>query len=664
MSGRWWEAPFRTFQTNLREVDADLDVDAVLDDIEAYGADTWLLSVGGIVANHPSSLASQTVNPALAARASGDLVGDAVAAARSRGIRVLGRMDFSKIDARRAEEHPEWCFVSPDGAPQVYNGYRSTCPSGAYYQREAFDVLTEVLDRYDLAGFFLNWMSFNERDYSRRYWGVCRCAACLAAFREHSGGVAHPTGPDSPGYAAWQSFAAGVLDDLHARLRAHIRDLAPDVALVLGDRADVTFHEANNAVGRPLWHHRTAEAVSAARSGDDGRPVFVNAVGFVDMPYRWAGEDPHHFAQHLLQAVAHGAQPSTYVMGTPADSPFEALRVGGEVTRFHRDNADLYAGLVSTARVALVRGSGDGAAQGARRTAEFQGLYLGLLESHVPFDVVRQDRLAGLAPDRYALIVLPDVGVLAPGELAAVEAVLAAGGTVVATGDSGWSDGAPQVHGAEAVARETAVYATEESVRSLHLPTGPDGGDLLPVVGPFRVLAPGPEAETGWHAVGRALYGPPEKCYGHAATPHPGWVSGAVGGGRLALVPWRPGLVYRELGLSRARDAFVARLLALAGPGLRVDTDLPAQLQVVPGSTGRSTVVHLLNRSGDAPQRFTAPLEIGAGTLRVPARGEPVAVRARVAGSELSWALDGADVVVRTPAVGLFEALEIRWHNN
>jgi hypothetical protein len=664
MTGRWWDAPFRTFQTNLREVDAGLDVEAVLDAIEAYGADTWLLSVGGIVANYPSALASQTVNPALTARASGDLVGDAVAAARARGIRVLGRMDFSKIDARRAEEHPEWCFVDPDGAPQVYNGYRSVCPSGAYYQREMFDVLAEVLDRYDLAGFFVNWMSFNERDYSRRYWGVCHCAACLAAFREYSGGGAHPTGPDSPGYAAWRSFAAEVLDDLHARMRAHLKDLAPDAALILGDRADVTFHEANNAVGRPLWHHRTAEEVSAARSGDGHRPVFVNAVGFVDMPYRWAGEDPHHFAQYLLQAIAHGAQPSTYVMGTPADSPFEALRPGGEITRFHRDNSDLYAGLASTARVALVRGSGTDPATAARRTAEFQGLYLGLLESHVPFDVVRQDRLADLPPDRYALVVLPDVGALAAGELTAVEAVLAAGGTVVATGDSGWSDGAPQLRGAAALARQTAVYATEESVRSLHLPTGPGGGDLLPVVGPFRVLDPGPDAATDWHAVGRALYGPPEKCYGHAATLHPGWVSGSVGAGRLAMVPWSPGLVYRELGLSRARDAVVAKLLALAGPELRIDTDLPAQLQVVPGRTATSTVIHLLNRSGDAPQRFTAPLPIGPGTLRIPARGAPVAVRAGVAGNEPEWALEGPDVVVRTPTVGLFETLEIRWSND
>src|SRR5690606_39764657 len=102
MTVQWWHHPFRTFQTNLREIDAGLDVEATLEAIQAHGADTWLLSVGGIIANHPSSLASQTVNPALAERPSGDLVGDAVAAAQARGVRVLGRMDFSKV---RSEEH-------------------------------------------------------------------------------------------------------------------------------------------------------------------------------------------------------------------------------------------------------------------------------------------------------------------------------------------------------------------------------------------------------------------------------------------------------------------------------------------------------------------------------------------------------------------------------
>ncbi|QOR69409.1 hypothetical protein IM660_11955 [Ruania alkalisoli] len=653
----WWHTPFRTFQTNLREIDAGLDVEATLDAIEDYGADTWLLSVGGIIANYPSELDCQSVNPALVERDSGDLIEDAVAAARARGIRLLGRMDFSKIDARRAEANPQWCFVSPDGEPQIYNGYRSVCPSGEYYQSKSFDVISEVLARYDLAGFFFNWMSFNERDYSRRYWGVCHCEPCLAGFRAFAPGTEHPRDPDSPGYRTWQRFAAGVLDDLTAKMRAHVRALAPEAGLILGDRADITFHEANNAVGRPLWHHATAEAVSVARSGDPAQPVFVNAVSFVDMPYRWAGEDPHHFGQYLLQAIAHGAQPSTYIMGGPADSPFEALDVGRQITRFHRDHADVYAGLTSTARVALVRTSATEEIE--RRTSEFQGCYLSLVERHVPFDVLRQDRLDQVAADRYDLVVIPDGGALRPEEVSALEGVLAAGGTVALTGDSGWSEGALQLAGD--VATQKAVFATEESVRSLHLPVGENEGDLTPVVGGFAMLEPGPQAHSGWHAWGRALYGPPEKCYGHDRTGHPGWVSADVGPGRLVVLPWRPGLVYREVGLSRVRDAWVATVLELtrAEGGLAVGTELPEQVQIVPGRSSAGPVIHLLNRSGDASQRFVQPLPIAPGTVRLRLERDPTRARALVAGVDLNWTREGEEVVIHTPQIGAFDVLNL-----
>lgn len=82
-------------------------------------------------------------------------MGDAVAPAHARGVRVISRVDFSKVHRDVAEEHTHWCFVSPSGEPQVYNGLHSTCPSGPYYQERAFDI-GEILDRYPVDGFFFN----------------------------------------------------------------------------------------------------------------------------------------------------------------------------------------------------------------------------------------------------------------------------------------------------------------------------------------------------------------------------------------------------------------------------------------------------------------------------------------------------------------------------
>ncbi|MFL1378749.1 MULTISPECIES: hypothetical protein [unclassified Nocardiopsis] len=664
----WWQRPFRMFQTNLREVDAGLDVERVLDYLEGFGADAWLLSVGGIIANHPTGLDVQTRNPALALRASGDLVGDALAAARRRGVRVLARMDFSKVDHRRAERHPEWCFTDPAGDPQVYNGLTSVCPSGDYYQRRLFDVVDEVLDRYPLDGFFFNWMSYNEVDYSGAYRGVCQCLACHRAFASFAPGTDLPTGPDSPAYPLWRRFAASMIDDLTARVRAHIGARRPEAPLILGDRADIVFHEANNAVGRTLWHHRTAEHVSAAKTFRPGVPVLVNAVGFVDMPYRWAGEEPNHFAQYLVQAIARGADPSTYIMGTPDDVTYECLDVAGEITRFHRDHTEAYRDLVPAARTLLVRPDplkpGAGAAGRAdEATAEFRGLYSCLLERHVPFDVLPEARLPDVAAqgrlDTYKAVVLPDLGALDPAAVEALDGFSRAGGGVVATGSSGFDGDAFQLAGAP-VLRRLAVRDTVESVRSMHLRRPAAGGGpprgTLPVIGAFHVVEPAPGAGTGLPVLSRAPYGPPEKCHGHLDLDLYGSLSAAHGQGRVTVLPWTPGRAYHGVGLGGHRDVFVEAVLAVADGPVQVDTDLPEQVEVVLGASAAGRVVHLINHSGAVPQGFRAPVPVQGHRLRVPwwPQDDGGPVTALRAGTACSAGEDG-DLVL--PRIDRFEVL-------
>ncbi|WP_193107024.1 alpha-amylase family protein [Brachybacterium sp. FME24] len=673
----WWDSPFRTFQTNLREIDAGMDVQAALDAIQGYGADTWLLSVGGIIANHPSRLASQTVNPHLAQRPSGDLIGDATRAAHDRGIRVLARMDFSKIDAPRAERHPEWCFVSPRGEPQIYNGYRSVCPSGDYYQREMFEIVAEVLEKYPISGFFFNWMSFNEVDYSRQYRGVCHCEACLRGFAHFAPELSLPHGPEDAGYARWKEFSDGVLSDLHHRMQAHVRHLAPDAALIQGDRADITFHEANNAVGRDLWHQGTADAVDAARSENPARPVFVNAVAFVDMPYRWAGEDPRHLEQYAVQSIAHGAQPSTYIMGTPAHSPFPALERSGRITRFHRDHQQDYAGLVSIARTALVRPAGT-----ARSRAEFEGWHSALSEAHIPAATFHASALATLDRARFDLVILPDLGALPDPAVRTLRRFVADGGAVIATGSSAWSGGVHQVDPDGDRVTLKAVFDTEESLRSLHLDigaslpgpatdttaAGPRGPVHVPALGEFRVLgtsgAPGADGgpTTDWPVLGRALYGPPEKCYGNEDTGHPGRVSWQEPtGGTVTVLPWLPGQALRELGLSAVGEALSELVTSTGGSHLRWDTTLPPHLRIVPGRSARGLLVHLLNRSGERPQRFVDPIPTAPAEIEIPCPAEPREVHALVADHALEWSWSAGTVHLRTPQIDVFEAIAIRF---
>lgn len=667
--GYWWHEPFRMFQTNLREIDAGLDVNRVLDYIEDYGANAWLISVGGILSNYPTELPFQTANPHLAVRESGDLIGDAAAAAGKRGVHLLARMDFSKIDHRRAEEHPEWCFVDAAGERQVYNGLTSVCPSADYYQHRLFDVLTEVLGRYPIDGFFLNWMSYNEVDYSKQYRGVCQCLACHRAFSNYAPNLPLPTGPESPSYQTWRRFTAIMLDDLTARIREHIATRRPEAALILGNRADIVFHEANNAIGRPLWHHRTSEHVSAAKAHRPDVPVLVNSVGFVDMPYRLAGEEPHHFAQYLVQAISQGANPSTYIMGTPEIIDYECLDKGAEIIRFHREHTDAYRRLIPDATVGLIRPdplrrSPDGL---AAATAEFQGLYLSLLERHVPFDVLPEDKIVPRATgahrlDQYRALVLPDLGALEPEVVETIDSFVDRGGTLVATGSSGFDGDKAQLT-TMPIGRRLASRDTTEAVRSLHLAaTTEDRTFPVPVIGAFHTVEPHPEAESGLMAISRAPYGPPEKCHGHLSLDQPGMVFGRSGKGSVAILTWTVGRGYREAGLSAHRDLFVDALLrqepnVAVKSGVGGGAELPEQVEVVVGRSVAGKVIHLLNRTGDADQRFRSPVPIEPATLAI--ESTDVRVRALCAGVDLPVRTEYGTPYVHLPKIGLFEVLVI-----
>jgi hypothetical protein len=69
----WWNrTPIRLIQTNLREIDAQMDVDAFVKSIEEASANVVLINVGGIVANYPTRLPLHYKNTFM----KGDLVGD------------------------------------------------------------------------------------------------------------------------------------------------------------------------------------------------------------------------------------------------------------------------------------------------------------------------------------------------------------------------------------------------------------------------------------------------------------------------------------------------------------------------------------------------------------------------------------------------------------
>ena len=659
----WWSRPFQMFQTNLREIDAGLDVEKALDFIQAHGANTWLINAGGILAFHPSDLPFQTRNPHLSDRVGGDLLGDAVRSAHARGVRVMARMDFSKVYPALADNHPEWCFVSPTGERQVYEGLVSVCPSAPYYQERTFDVLDEVLDRYPVDGFFFNWFGFNEVDYGRVYHGVCHCDGCRRGFSRATGLDDLPDGPESPGYEEWKVFAARTVEDLTARLRAHITERRPDAALILGKKSDIIFHEANNAVGRELWHHATAEAVSASKSVHPDKPVLVNSVAFIDMPYRMAAEEPYHFASYFAQAIARGANPSTYIMGPPGAVAYDNLPAAAEITRFHARWGSVYDGLTPSARIALVRP--DRLSQPSdvheRSVAEFRGFYSALQETHMPFDVVPVEAIADLAENggltRYDVVILPDVGPLSSATITALDRYAERGSTIVASGSSAIEDGNVQLTSMPAV----SVRAVHDGVQTNRSSYFVGDESVIPVFGTRRDFVWKESAAGRMRLLPPAPFGPPEKAYGHVPTNEPSYAVASAGDGLGVQFAWTIGRAYRELGTTNLRRAIIESLVSAIGVDHITSSELPEQVEVVVARNQDAQVVHLLNFSGARRKSFGPPMPVIGGRLRLPAESG-AHVRALVADVECQSHRDGEDLIIDLPPIGVFEVIVVSEH--
>jgi hypothetical protein len=630
---RWWRKPFSMFQTNLREIDADMNVEEVADYIVDHGADAWLISIGGIQAQYPTQLRWQSKNPFIAQRDSGDLIADAVQAAQSRALRLLARMDFSKVTSRAAAEHPDWTFVSPEGNLQEHPGdLVSVCPSGPYYQERLFDILDEVTHRYKLEGFFLNWMWMNEEDYFKRYHGVCHCSSCQRGWIAWSGGLELPKGRQDAHYTEWLRFARKVIDDLTARIRQFISDRLPEACLILGKTSDVFFHEANNAVGRELWHHATSEITSSWRSFRPGVPVLVNSTTFMDMPYRLASEEPAHFAQYFLQALSRGGCPSTYMMGIPGKIPYLCMDTAKEIHQFHKKWRAIYDGMQPCAQTVLVWPDRALMSENQYKEAlsEYRGLYTAMRELHVFFDVVSQEHLAAIAENgslaRYKVVILPEMGQLTQDEVDKLDAWVFHGGNLLTTASTGVAnDGSVQFKSLPAE-RQRAVISKRELLFSTYFApsqTSPDPnyytGPIIAIYGSYRLFQWKSESIGRYKALSRAAFAPPEKAHGNVEVDQRGCAVGNYGSGKGIVIPFTIGRGYREVGLRAYRDMFEMILKEEALAPEAFSLSIADQVDATLNANGSQIIIHLINLSGARKQNFGSHIPISGGKIKVPA---------------------------------------------
>lgn len=671
----WWEKPYRIVQTNLRLTDAGLDPVELARQASAFGATAITFNVGGIFAFYPTELPLHARNPYLTR----DLTGDMLKAARSEGLKMIGRYDLSKGTRVAYEAHPDWFVHNAKGEPQEYNGTYQACVNGGWSHDYAHRILRESLARYDLDGVFFNMTGYQPYDYSGNYRGICHCGNCQRGFAEMFGrGLPEREDFSDPAYADYLQFKRRTSQAASKRMYETVKELRPDCGVMGNGHGTFDFMrlEIQRAVSRPApeWPHQPGELARWGAAVGQGKPYSCASTNFLDFQWRFASETPHNHLLRFGQQIASGAQIDYYLLGTFDQDNAEPLEPVQRFLQWHRENGEHLTGTTSLARVALYHSRASDLHAGATdtgryRTNGFRGAYRLLLEARIPFDFVSDTRMGD--PDiaerlsAYDVIVLPDTACLSDAEADVLDAFVASGGALIATGETGLYD----EHGN---CRDRFALESLPASRVTHAASGLEtyirvGEDelgfpktrLLHLDGWYFYTDQNEDAQRLLTLLPSPKYGPPELCALEAATgENAGVLVRSFGKGRAFYLPWLPEWLYFRDGLPEHRELIAWLIHQASAPEVKLVGPAPVEVTVRAKEGGNGDrVVHIVNYAGQRQSAYEEPPTITG--LRLGVKGVSGTARSLTDGSSIQISVPDSDgyAWLDVPGVKYFQTI-------
>lgn len=585
---KWWlTEPIRFVQTNLSEKDSTVDPKRLVEAVAEFPANTFLMNMGGIVAQYPTRVPFHY--PSAYLPPGRDLFGDVLREAHARGIRVIGRFDLSKTQKPVYDAHPEWFFKRASGEPAIYNGLYSTCINGDYYRRHAMTILAEALERYEVDGLFFNMFGNPATDYSGNPLGPCHCDSCQVRYRRRYG-RAVPAAAD----ADYRAFMADSSREVAAAIAELIHGKRPRAAFLtyIKDHTDGIMSESNTAARRPLplWPYSASDNVNRALGSEPGKLPINLSMSFVDYPWRYAHVPPWETQLRLYQNMAHGGPPAFAMVGSMDQQDRHGLLAARPIFRWHAAHEDLYVGQRNAARVLLLA-SGE--------TASYRGFFRLLSEQHIPFVVSENLRWLDGGSRSFDLVVVPG----RPPR--ALDAYVRNGGRVLVAGTT-----PPEMSMVRVVGRRPATQGYWRVHDHGLLPSLKET-KLLFMDGEYVELEPGDRPPLT--LIPTAMFGPPEKVWSDKVeTTIPGLAFAQHEKGRVAYIPWDVGgLYYRHS--SHAHAGLVSDVidqLLPEGRQVRTNAHPLVEITVMDQPARRRTLVHLVNLTGHSGTAYFPPVEL------------------------------------------------------
>jgi hypothetical protein len=625
----WWLTPRRMIQTNLREIDASMDLDAYVAALKAARANVVLFNVGGIVANYPTALPYQYRNPFM----TGDLTGAVVERLHAEGIRVIARFDFSKVNEQIATKHPEWLTRDREGRSiPPYNGQVATCLNGWYQQVGMFEIIGEVLDRYPIDGVFFNMIGYPRSDYSDRPIGICQCDGCRTRFREwYALELPVDDRADTEAVRNYAQFKSRTISEQFQKVNRLVKGRNPSLVICTYTAAGVDLIRKESNTALDTWMYEESYRTRMTLIEHPGKQQANAAVHFPHYPHRLTSVAPDLTRKRLFGCMITGGWLDFYCIG-----PFHLQedRLGldqvTELFQFHAANERWLTHTVPLADVGLV-------VDQAGRGAELRGLLNMLSQAHFGFDLVS---LAGSDLAKLPALIVPVTGPLTSSALRKLDDYVHEGGRLLITGG-------PVPPELKCLGLRTNGPTLPQQ-KGTYLRIRPEDKTRLiaPVFGHLDLLRLNGEVWTGQmendvedllRFIPPAMFGPPEKCYYTEVSDIPALYARTVGQGRVAWIPWRVGTHFEELGHAGHAALVTGTLDRLLELPRRMRVAAPAVVEVTHRAdrAGRFEWLSLYNHSGQLDRVLGSPLPIRDLSVRIQPRLPVKSARLLKAGQPL-----------------------------
>ncbi len=683
---KFWKGPLRIIQNNLRASDAtQLDVENLIKKQSEYGTNVIIANAGGLLCWYDSEISRQPHNPFLKF----DYVKQVIHFAHQYGMKVLLRLDISNLSEKDLQDHPDWIRRDSLGNPVSDLGMLQSCFFSPMWQEYNFRLIEELMEKYQPDGLFYNAVHF----------GFCHCDICRDHYQKKMGEplpnqliVTTEEGRHYMKYRYEQmaAYMTRVKDAVHrynpdavvapvgsfCTERPLFNSLSGWDGKLFSKAEDIQVSETVTSVMRkmPYWLYLPGENASASNAID--QPVML-CIHQACQLGRNAASAPAHLELDIVQAAFHGGGPAINMIGTFDQEDKKDLKILKKTFTFLKDNADCFTGFRQRSRVALVYSqqtndydsyadqtafspSGlHGFVQPTICGEEYRGIYEILVHQHIPFDIIHDGFLTDQILESYEFLILPGVTCLSEQQSKAVDSFVARGGKLIVTGALPQKD----EQGRETGIRLKSLPFETRSPRQVDgylmlenkalYPSLPETG-LIGIT--FQMSEVTPQREVAWIRDMRYRCAPqnnkPEFSNIAEMTNQYGLYLFSYGQGRVLLLPWSLGRLYRGFGIYECPKVLKDLMLRM---GLVEDirTDAPYTVEVILGNSEAGETVSLINFTGISGK---VKLEnISLGHFSVSVRTQATEAISRTRGEKLPVKREGEFLKVFIPKIDSYE---------